>query len=105
MELAGCATFSDNKALSFDLDWPFEDVDNFLRNLLPHPFEYADANISRSGSKAPADKAKPVWVLLSKEQRRLAVVPGVMKPTGKDLERFKGRDGASTKDSHIFVGK
>lgn len=96
--------FSDKKALVFDVNWQFEAIDDFIRNLLPRPFEYADANVSRSKSKAPADKAKPIWVLLSKERRRLAVVPGVTKPTGKDLERFKGRDKASIKDSHIFIG-
>jgi hypothetical protein len=35
MELAECAIVSATKALAFDLNWSFEDVDAFLYELLP----------------------------------------------------------------------
>jgi hypothetical protein len=105
MELAGCVIVSATKALAFDLNWSFEDVDAFLYELLPRPFAFAASNVSRQSSKTSVEKVKATWVLLNKEQRRLTVVPGLTKPTGKDLERYKGREKAPLKDSHIYVGQ
>jgi hypothetical protein len=105
MELAGCAIVSATKALAFDLNWSFEDVDAFLYGLLPRPFAFPASNVSRRSSKTAVEKVKATWVLLNKEQRRLLVVPGLTKPTGKDLEHYKGRDKALLKDSHIYIGK
>jgi hypothetical protein len=67
MELAGYAVVSDTKALAFDTDWQHEDVDNYLRELLPLPFGYMDANVSHQASKTSTEKAKLAWVLLNKE--------------------------------------
>jgi hypothetical protein len=105
MEIAGCPIVSATKALAFDLNWSFEDVDSFLRKLLPQPFEFANNNVSHRSSKTAADKVKSTWVLLNKEQRRLSMVPSLTKSTGKDLECYKGRDKAPLKDSHIYVGE
>jgi hypothetical protein len=105
MELAGCAVIGDKQTLTFDMNWTYEDVDKFLRKLFPLPFAYTDKNVTRRASKVSEGKSKSAWALLSKERRALEVVPGVPKATGKDLDRFKGRDKASVKDSHIFVGE
>ena len=105
MELAGCTIVSATKVLAFDLNWSFEDIDAYLYELLPWPFAFAASNVSHRSSETAVEKVKATWVLLNKEQRRLLVVPGLMKPMGKDLERYKGCDKASLKDSHIYVSQ
>lgn len=100
-----CAIIRESPPLTFDSTWSFEKVDEFLKELLPVPFEYADNHVSRSTAKTRSDKAKSVWVPLSKEKGKLKVVTTAAKATGKDLVQFKGRDKAPVKDCHIYVGE
>ncbi|KZP14236.1 hypothetical protein FIBSPDRAFT_868469 [Athelia psychrophila] len=46
---------------------------------------------------------KPAWVLLSREKGKLHPVPGVPRPEGNDLDRFKGRTSAGMSESHIYI--
>lgn len=110
METHGCAIIrgsnqSQQSDLTFNLNWSFDEVDEFLRKAFPHVFEYADGLVNGSAGKVAAGKAKPTWVLLSRERAKLYTVPSVPRPTGNDLDRFKGRTAAGKTDCHIYIGK
>jgi hypothetical protein len=99
MEARGCAKISGDydEEIVFNPNWTHEEVDTFLRKLLPTPFQYIDGLSGRPrGSKSS-------WVLLFKENKRLSVV--AKQASGKDLLRYKGRDKCGADNSHIFVGE
>lgn len=109
MEIHGCAIIrgsnqSQQSDLTFDSNWSFDEIDEFLRGVFPHVFTCADSLVQGSAGKVAARKAKPAWVLLSRERGKL-LVPGISHPTGNDLDRFKGRTSAGKTDCHIYIGK
>ncbi|KAG1796537.1 hypothetical protein EV424DRAFT_1594851 [Suillus variegatus] len=106
----GCAHFDGDQSedggsvdFSFCLDWTFEEVDAYIRRLFPKVFEYLDSvNVGDVKGKA-TDNGASEWVLISKENRRLSVAPEPF-PTGKHLERYKGRSNAPLQQTNIFIG-
>jgi hypothetical protein len=99
MEQRGCAKVGGN--LTFNSSWDHKQVVEWLDNLFPKLFTFARYMDSK---KSHRSRTTPFWVLLSKEGRKLSIVP-TLQPTGKDLLRYKGREKCSVSDSHIFVGK
>jgi hypothetical protein len=106
MEKRSCAVRRGNQDVKAELElhqnWTHEEVTQFLKNLLPLPFAYADQNLKRT--RRPNRDSAPVWVLVNKEKGKLEVVPSLF-PNGDDLYRYKGRAGASTAESHVYVGE
>ncbi|KAG1887717.1 hypothetical protein F4604DRAFT_1570717, partial [Suillus subluteus] len=68
-----------------------EEVDAYIQRLFPKVFEYLDS-------------VKVSDVLISKENRRLSVVPEPF-PTGKHLEGYKGRNNAPLQQTNILIGE
>lgn len=103
MESRGCAKVAtDSDPIAINPNWTHAQVNEWLENLFPRLFKYVHEHHGgrhQNSSRNPGQ----VWALLSKERRILEMVP-IATPGGKELLRFKGRDRASTADSHIFIG-
>ncbi|KAG1751073.1 hypothetical protein EDB19DRAFT_1628714, partial [Suillus lakei] len=106
----GCAHFDGDQSedgsvdFSFCLDWTFEEVDAYIRRLFPKVFEYLDSVKVGDVKGKATDNGASEWVLISKENRRLSVAPEPF-PTGKHLERYKGRSNAPLQQTNIFIGE
>ncbi|KAF8546046.1 hypothetical protein OG21DRAFT_1518381, partial [Imleria badia] len=72
--------------IEFLVLWSMNDIDSWLRRLLPKPFEWLDARLGK-----PAEGSFH-WVLLNSERKRYFVL---MRPTitGKELDEMKGSVG------------
>lgn len=106
MEKRGCAVRRGNQHTKVELElnqnWTHDEVTQFLKDLLPLPFAYAEQHLKRT--RRPNRDSVPLWVLLNKEKGKLDVVPSAL-PNGEDLYMFKGRSGASSAESHVYVGE
>jgi hypothetical protein len=71
----------------------------FLRKCLPRPFEYMEEQ-----KAAHQKSSRPFWFLLNKQKGKLTVVH-THPITGQELKRFKGRDGGSSTDAAVYIGK
>ncbi|KAG1884500.1 uncharacterized protein F5891DRAFT_1202582 [Suillus fuscotomentosus] len=106
----GCAHFDGDQSedggsvdFSFCLDWTFEEVDAYIQRLFPKVFEYLDSVKVGDVKGKATDNGASEWVLISKENCRLSVAPEPF-PTGKHLERYKGRSNAPLQQTNIFIG-
>ncbi|KAH7906322.1 hypothetical protein BJ138DRAFT_1016423 [Hygrophoropsis aurantiaca] len=94
----GCAQIeTDHK---FSPTWTHEQVDAYLRFLFPLPFAYLDSLDVKGKSK---ESKKAIWAILCKQQRKLSVGPEMF-PGGRDLKRYKGRNGSGIPGSYVFIG-
>lgn len=103
MERQCCAVRSGpTMKLEIDQNWSHNEVTEFLKDLLPLPFDYAERHFRRN--RRSSGNLSPVWVLVNKEKGEFDVVPDE-RPNGRDLYRYKGREGASSAESHIYIGQ
>ncbi|KAG6380631.1 hypothetical protein JVT61DRAFT_4997 [Boletus reticuloceps] len=72
--------------IEFLVSWSMNDIDSWLRRLLPKPFEWLDARLGK-----PAEGSFH-WALLNSERQKYFVL---MRPmiTGKELNEVKGSAG------------
>jgi hypothetical protein len=83
--------------IKFGRNWSAERCEQWLRELLPAPFSF---NNNRNETAGLTNKS--VFVLLSREQKKLAVVAVRHPPSGQEFFDFKGRPRAGVQDSKIF---
>ena len=106
MEKRGCAIRCGNQnmgeKLELDQTWTHDKVTGYLKSLLPRPFDHAEQNLKQI--RRPNHDFALLWVLLNKEKGKLEVVPNMF-PNGEDLYWYKGRAGASSAESHVYVGE
>lgn len=83
--------------LEFSVSWSINDIDLWLRRLLPKPFEWLDARLGK-----PTEGSFH-WVLLNSERKKYFVL---LRPTitGKELEEVKGSAGRKFSDCSIVIG-
>ena len=86
-----------DREIKFGRNWSAERCDQWLRELLPVPFEYNDNRNEASGVTT-----KSAFVLLGREQKKLTVVAIRRPPSGQEFFDFKGRSRAGIQDSKIF---
>ncbi|EPQ50171.1 hypothetical protein GLOTRDRAFT_134195 [Gloeophyllum trabeum ATCC 11539] len=93
LQKAGLAASRDgNDVLSFCKEWSSPAIDEWLRRLLPHPFEYLDA---RHGQP---EEGQYHWKLLSRSRKVMDVVERPGDITGRDMFMVRGGPGKNRDD-------
>ncbi|KAJ3569874.1 hypothetical protein NP233_g4769 [Leucocoprinus birnbaumii] len=92
LRLRCLAVLAEDTGISFPIGGSFEDIEAQLRDLFPELFEYfSTLSVYRGVDLTDDGEAKykelPNWLLCSKERRQIKVVPGIIWPTGADLNR------------------
>lgn len=90
LRLRCLAVLADDTSISFPIGGSFEDIEAQLCDLFPELFEYFSTLSVYHGVDLTDDgeakyKELPNWLLCSKERRQIKVVPGIIWPTGADL--------------------
>ncbi|KAF7321927.1 hypothetical protein MKEN_00715000 [Mycena kentingensis (nom. inval.)] len=93
--LQGLAIFN-TKGITVNRNADHDEVVDWLTNILPLPFTYFD----RIQRESTVDE--PAWVLLSASRQHLDVVP-LAKPTGADLDFFKGNASQGFRTHYIYI--
>ena len=87
----------DKQPIEFLVSWTAEDIDSWMRCLLPKPFEWLDARFGKP------DDGSFHWVLLSSERKRYFRLRRTM-ITGKELDEAKGCTGQKFTTFSVVVG-
>ena len=102
LESLGCAKLGD---ITFSETWSYDECTAYFSKILPRPFEYT-LNASRHGKttrQSTAAAAKPTWVLVTLDHRKLKVV-NKDRPTGWDLWFHRCGRKSGPDDVHIIIG-
>ena len=83
-----------DKSLCNSSDWTAAEVEEWLREKLPRPFKWLDANMPSSD---------PKYRLLIKNSTMFLLCPSTA-PTGYDLNKYKGGSGKSWTARQIWLG-
>jgi hypothetical protein len=88
------------KSLEFMESWSQKAVDQWLRDLLPKPFEWLDARFGHPD----IESGEVHWVLLQRDQRHLFAVKR-NPTTGAELSRAKGTAARNPSQWNVRIGK
>lgn len=95
----GLAADEGDTTLEFQESWSQEAVDNWLRSILPKPFEWLDARYGRPDT----ENGDVHWVLLGRDRKTLFVVARKT-TTGAELSKMKGIAGRNPSQWSIRIG-
>jgi hypothetical protein len=87
------------RSLEFMESWSQKAVDQWLRDMLPKPFEWLDARFGLPD----VENGEVHWVLLQRDQRRLFVVER-NPTTGAELSRAKGTAARNPAQWNVRIG-
>jgi hypothetical protein len=108
-ESRGCAKRSNGASgvqLAINNAWTNEECTAYLKEILPQPMGYAeDTGTRRSTRQEALAPVKSTWVLATKSNRKLAVVPNCTFPTGYDLAYYSIGEKGHLMDKGIYIGK
>jgi hypothetical protein len=93
LESYGLAVSGTKGDLCFNTEWSHEELDVWIRSVLPKPFEYLDD---------VRDSDECAWRLLKTSRNKLR--KGHAKPRGYAVKDAKGNGGKSWSESKIYLG-
>jgi hypothetical protein len=105
--LNGLAILRDDKGISLDRTWTYEELAAALYDLLPHLFAYFERMQQESGNSDSDDEDasgnKPAWYLASIVKKQLQIVPANF-PTGADADYNKGAGTTGWRNNRLWIG-